>query len=123
MSKTIELNRVVCKQGAINFEREKIEDKSRRYLKDIYTTCIDAPCRWVFLIFAMHYFISWFLFGGIWFMQALGHGDIEYYNKLRHADKPIESFTSKSSFTPCAREIYGFMSAYLFSIETQQSIG
>jgi hypothetical protein len=62
------------------------------------------------------------LFGGIWFFQALAHGDIEYYNKMRHSDKPVE-FTTQSSFTPCAREIYGFMSAYLFSIELQQSIG
>lgn len=122
MSKNGRINRVVCKQGAVNLNQENIHDKTKRYLKDIFTTYIDVPWRWTFLIFASHYFISWLLFGGIWFMQALAHGDIDYYNKLKHSDKPIE-FRSKNSFTPCAREIYGFTSAYLFSIELQQSIG
>ena len=108
------INRVVCKQGAINVTRENISDKSLRYLRDIFTTYIDVPWRWVFVIFAGHYVVSWFLFGSMWFIQAVVHGDIDYYSSAK---------SSQHSFKPCAREIYSFASAYLFSIETQQSIG
>lgn len=111
------INRVVCKQGAINVTRENISDKSLRYLRDIFTTYIDVPWRWVFLIFAGHYVVSWCLFGSMWFIQAVVHGDIDYYARLNNAEN------SESSFKPCAREIYSFASAYLLSIETQQSIG
>lgn len=114
------MSRVVCKQGAVNVTRENISDKSLRYLRDIFTTCIDVPWRWVFVIFAGHYVVSWFIFGSMWFVQAVAHGDIDYYARLNDAEIPQHS---ESSFTPCAREIYSFASAYLLSIETQQSIG
>lgn len=58
----------------------------------------------------------------MWYLQAVLHGDIDWYARMRES-RDEEQFKENNPFTPCVREIYGFLSAFLFSIETQHTIG
>ena len=102
--------------------KENIGHKSRRYFKDIFTTCIDAKWRWTLTIFISNFLGLWTLFACCWFSMAYARGDIEYYVKwLEAIDKT--AFEMEFPRTPCVRHLYSFSSAFLFSIETQHTIG
>jgi hypothetical protein len=54
--------------------------------------------------------------------MAFARGDIDYYDKWLDAiDK--NAFEMEFPRTPCVRHLYSFTSAFLFSIETQHTIG
>lgn len=114
--------RLIFKHGEVNMVKENIGHKSRRYFKDIFTTCIDAKWRWTLTIFTCNFLGLWTLFACCWFAMAYARGDIEYYVKwLEAIDKT--AFEMEFPRTPCVRHLYSFSSAFLFSIETQHTIG
>uniref|UniRef100_A0A8C7EKD4 ATP-sensitive inward rectifier potassium channel 12 n=1 Tax=Neovison vison TaxID=452646 RepID=A0A8C7EKD4_NEOVI len=78
-------NRFVKKNGQCNIEFANMDEKSQRYLADMFTTCVDIRWHYMLLIFSL---------------PAEGRGR-----------------------TPCVMQVHGFMAAFLFSIETQTTIG
>uniref|UniRef100_A0A672FQG2 Potassium inwardly rectifying channel subfamily J member 4 n=1 Tax=Salarias fasciatus TaxID=181472 RepID=A0A672FQG2_SALFA len=103
-------SRFVKKNGQCNVVFNNMEDKPRRYLADIFTTCVDIRWRYLLLIFTTTFLLSWLLFGLIFWGVALAHGDFD----LREG---------KDEWRPCILHIQGFIGAFLFSIETQTTIG
>ena len=57
------------------------------------------------------YPFSWLLFAGVWYLTFSLHGDFDPANM------------ANESFVPCADNIKGFTSCFLFSVETQHTIG
>nr|XP_055241889.1 ATP-sensitive inward rectifier potassium channel 12 isoform X1 [Gorilla gorilla gorilla] len=102
-------NRFVKKNGQCNIEFANMDEKSQRYLADMFTTCVDIRWRYMLLIFSLAFLASWLLFGVIFWVIAVAHGDLE----------PAEG----RGRTPCVMQVHGFMAAFLFSIETQTTIG
>ncbi|XP_031773234.1 uncharacterized protein LOC100871940 isoform X2 [Apis florea] len=105
--------RVVFKHGDCNVVQGNVAKRRRRYLQDIFTTLVDAQWRWTLLVFSMNFLLSWLGFALIWWLIAYSHGDLDPEN---HAN-------SNSTFVPCIENIRGFTSSFLFSIETQHTIG
>ncbi|XP_062820345.1 ATP-sensitive inward rectifier potassium channel 12 [Anolis carolinensis] len=103
-------NRFVKKNGQCNVEFTNMDDKPQRYIADMFTTCVDIRWRYMLLLFSLAFLVSWLLFGLVFWLIALVHGDIE---------KP----TKDETFTPCLLQVNGFVAAFLFSIETQTTIG
>lgn len=101
--------RVVFKNGDCNVVQQNVAKRKRRYLADIFTTLIDIQWRWNLLVFSMGFILSWMCFAIIWWLICFTHGDLE------HADDP--------TWKPCVSKIHSFTSAFLFSIETQHTIG
>ena len=101
-------NRIVAKNGTLNTINEY---HSAKFWKDIFITLIDVNWGWIFLLFASAFFSSWLFFAVIWYATFWQHGDFEPENR---ADK---------NFTPCASQIIDFTSCFLFSLETQHTIG
>ncbi|XP_078680645.1 G protein-activated inward rectifier potassium channel 3-like isoform X1 [Branchiostoma floridae x Branchiostoma belcheri] len=99
--------RFVEKNGYCNVSHGNIREPTR-YLVDIFTTVIDLKWRYNLFIFSSVFITSWLCFGFIWWVICFAHGDFE----------PREE-----GFTPCVNEVYGFTSAFLFSVETQTTIG
>uniref|UniRef100_A0A672F4W5 ATP-sensitive inward rectifier potassium channel 14 n=1 Tax=Salarias fasciatus TaxID=181472 RepID=A0A672F4W5_SALFA len=99
-------SRFVKKNGQCNVVFNNMEDKPRRYLADIFTTCVDIRWRYLLLIFTTTFLLSWLLFGLIFWGVALAHGDFDLHE-----------------WRPCILHIQGFIGAFLFSIETQTTIG
>ncbi|MEE6481935.1 hypothetical protein FKM82_013074 [Ascaphus truei] len=100
--------RYVEKEGKCNVHHGNVRE-TYRYLTDIFTTLVDLKWRFNLLVFTMVYTITWIFFGFIWWLIAYIRGDLEH----------IED----STWTPCVDKLNGFVSAFLFSIETETTIG
>ncbi|KAM0730653.1 ATP-sensitive inward rectifier potassium channel 12 [Formica fusca] len=103
--------RVVFKHGDCNVVQGNVAKRRRRYLQDIFTTLVDAQWRWTLLVFSMNFLLSWLGFALIWWLIAYGHGDLDFNNYNNH------------TFIPCVADIRSFTSCFLFSVETQHTIG
>lgn len=81
------------------------------YLSDIFTSFVDLQYRWFLFIF------MWFLFAGLYFLNASLHGEL---GQERHFGTPENLLVDQK---PCYVGVDGFISALLFSVETQRTIG
>ncbi|XP_043915598.1 G protein-activated inward rectifier potassium channel 3 isoform X2 [Protopterus annectens] len=100
--------RYVEKDGHCNVQHGNMQE-TYRYLMDIFTTLVDLKWRYSLLVFIMAYAVTWLFFGVIWWFIAYCRGDLEH----------LEDQT----WTPCVNNLNGFVSAFLFSIETETTIG
>uniref|UniRef100_A0A1B0AA46 Uncharacterized protein n=1 Tax=Glossina pallidipes TaxID=7398 RepID=A0A1B0AA46_GLOPL len=96
-----------------------IELALKRFLVDIFTTLVDAQWRWTLLVFALSFLISWAFFGFIWWTIAYAHGDLEWIYMRDYQPELIQNQTHRM----CVTEVRSFTSAFLYSIETQHTIG
>ncbi|KAI4456366.1 inward rectifier potassium channel [Holotrichia oblita] len=103
--------RVVFKHGDCNVVQGNVAKRRRKYLQDIFTTLVDAQWRWTLLVFAMNFLLSWLSFAIIWWLISYTHGDLDLENM------------HNETWTPCVSNIKGFTSCFLFSVETQHTIG
>ncbi|XP_057666450.1 G protein-activated inward rectifier potassium channel 3-like isoform X2 [Diorhabda carinulata] len=107
--------RAVFKNGDCNILQSRISKRRLRYLQDIFTTLVDSQWRWTLTIFAIGFIGSWLIFALIWWLIVFTHGDLE--------DEHLPTRQAESNWSPCVLNIYGFTSCFLFSIETQHTIG
>ncbi|XP_056608489.1 ATP-sensitive inward rectifier potassium channel 12 [Triplophysa dalaica] len=101
--------RFVNKTGQCNISFVHMDEQSQRYLADLFTTFVDSRWRWMFLLFSLAFILSWLAFGFAFWVIALVHGDL---------DRP-----AGEDFTPCVMQVNSFAAAFLFSVETQTTIG
>uniref|UniRef100_A0A3Q4HPV8 ATP-sensitive inward rectifier potassium channel 14 n=1 Tax=Neolamprologus brichardi TaxID=32507 RepID=A0A3Q4HPV8_NEOBR len=111
------------KNGQCNVVFNNMEDKPRRYLADIFTTCVDIRWRYLLLIFTTTFLLSWLLFGLIFWGVAYAHGDFDIRIPNKDGDTRSSAEEGKTEWRPCILHIQGFIGAFLFSIETQTTIG
>lgn len=116
-------SRFVKKSGQCNVVFHNMEDKPRRYLADIFTTCVDIRWRYLLLVFTTTFLLSWLLFGVIFWGVALIHGDFSLRIPTKEGDPRNNVGGEKDEWRPCILHIQGFIGAFLFSIETQTTIG
>ncbi|XP_005989880.1 ATP-sensitive inward rectifier potassium channel 1 [Latimeria chalumnae] len=103
--------RLVSKDGRCNIEFGNVEEQSRiAFLLDIWTTILDLKWRYKMTVFISVFLGSWFLFGVLWYAVAYLHKD-------------LPAFKLPLNHTPCVENINGLASAFLFSLETQVTIG
>lgn len=76
------------------------------YLMDIFTTLVEIRWRVTLLGFSLSYILSWLFFGLCYWLIAKVHGDID-----------------DVSNSPCVENVRGFTGAFMFSMETQATIG
>ncbi|KAK4874589.1 hypothetical protein RN001_013949 [Aquatica leii] len=107
--------RAVFKNGDCNILHSRIAKHRIKFLQDIFTTLVDTQWRWTLIIFALSFFLSWLGFAVIWWLISLTHGDLE--------PEHLPKFQDDAGWTPCVSQIDSFTSCFLFSIETQHTIG
>ncbi|OCT60380.1 inward rectifier potassium channel 2 [Xenopus laevis] len=100
-------SRFVKKDGHCNVQFINVSEKGQRYLSDIFTTCVDIRWRWMLVIFCLAFILSWLFFGCVFWLIALLHEDLG----------------APESHKPCVTQVSSFTAAFLFSIETQTTIG
>merc|ERR1719341_1904401 len=108
-------SRIVSKKGNVNIGKTKLSKRRRRFLSDFFNTMLDIQWRYVHLLFFVAFLGSWFLFALLWWLIIYYHGDFEE-DHLPHNQ-------GESGWTPCVWEIRNFASVFLFSVETQHTIG
>ncbi|XP_076327085.1 G protein-activated inward rectifier potassium channel 3-like [Tachypleus tridentatus] len=101
--------RLILKNGTVNSSVQHIAKRSQRYLQDIFITLVDIQWRWNLLVFAMGFILTWLGFGVVWWLINYAHGDFEHIGE--------------DGWEPCVHNIKSFTSAFLFSLETQHTIG
>lgn len=89
--------------------------QSSYYVLDIFTALVQMKWYWTLLIFGITLLLSWLIFAVLWWLVSYTHGDFE--------PEHLPPFQKQSNFTPCLHEIYNFMSCFMFSIETQHTVG
>jgi len=105
--------RFVTKKGQCNV-RQDIKDKLR-YFADLFTTIVDLKWSYHVIIFVATYTITWLAFGFLWWIIAFFRGDL---------NKPISEHEDENGTdTVCVYGVNSFPSAFLYSIETQVTIG
>nr|XP_046187936.1 ATP-sensitive inward rectifier potassium channel 12-like [Oncorhynchus gorbuscha] len=115
-------SRFVKKNGQCNVVFHNMEDKTKHYLADIFTTCVDIRWRYMLLLFTSTFLLSWFLFGVVFWGVALAHGDFDLRPGL--GEGPLAGLEGGGvEWKPCILHVQGFVGAFLFSIETQTTIG
>ncbi|KAL6476315.1 hypothetical protein MHYP_G00148140 [Metynnis hypsauchen] len=98
-------SRFVNKNGHCNVQFINMSEKGQRYLADIFTTCVDIRWRWMLVIFCLSFLLSWLLFGFVFWLVALSYGDLDNEEQI------------------CVSNVDSFTAAFLFSVETQTTIG
>ncbi|XP_024220073.1 ATP-sensitive inward rectifier potassium channel 12 isoform X1 [Halyomorpha halys] len=81
------------------------------YLKDPFTYLVEIRWRNLILLYITSFVGSWFVFGIFWWIIAYAHGDL--------AVSPY----AKTEIEPCITMMPDFISAFLFSLETQYTTG
>ncbi|XP_069808754.1 inward rectifier potassium channel 16 [Dendropsophus ebraccatus] len=99
-------HRFMQKDGSCNVYFRSILKEWESYVVDIFTTLVDIKWRHMLIIFSLSYVLSWLLFGFIFWIIAFQHGDL-----------------SNMDITPCIDNVRTFAGAFLFSLETQTTIG
>ncbi|XP_030648900.1 ATP-sensitive inward rectifier potassium channel 1b [Chanos chanos] len=103
--------RLVTKDGHCNIEFGNIDySRNFAFLRDFWNTFIEVRWRFVIFFFAAAFLGSWFFFGLLWYSIARGNGDLESQN-------------STSDHIKCIDNINGLTTAFLYSLETQTTIG
>ena len=109
------LQRLVNKKGNVQIARHKVANRKQRYLTDIYSSMLDAKWRYVILVFNASFFFSWFAFAIVWWLILYIRDD------FLHEHLPDEQETNE--WQPCVLGMYDFASCFLFSVETQHTVG
>lgn len=124
--------RFVGKDGRCNVTFVNMNDKPRRYLTDLFTTCVDIRWRWMLLIFTLSFLLSWLFFAAAFWLIAALHGDLNLTQSPSMTPSSSTASSSPSYFhpealveptEPCFLQVNSFLAAFLFSLETQTSIG
>ena len=101
--------RIVSKDGHNNVRIDNVEGMVKLYLHDIWTTVVDMKWRYKLTLFASTFVMTWFFFGVIFYFISMGNGDFEEVLPSNH--------------TPCVENAKTLTGAFLFSLESQTTIG
>ncbi|KAK7088174.1 ATP-sensitive inward rectifier potassium channel 11-like [Littorina saxatilis] len=97
------------KEGNSNVSYRGIERKPLKYLKDMYTTLVDMQWRWVMLVLFGAIFMCYLVFAVLYWLVCYMSGQFSHLNE--------------PGFKPCIENLDTFSEAFLFSMETQSTIG
>ncbi|XP_061562245.1 inward rectifier potassium channel 16-like isoform X1 [Phycodurus eques] len=98
--------RYVRKEGSCDVVFRHLPEEWLFFVTDIFTTLVEIRWRAMLLIFALSYILSWLFFGILFWVIALAHGDVQDHKTA-----------------PCVYKVRSFTAAFLFSLETQTTIG
>lgn len=69
--------RVLSKDGRSNVLIEHVSGRGALYLRDLWTTFLDMQWRYKFFLFSATFAGTWFVFGVLWYLVAMVHGDLQ----------------------------------------------
>lgn len=98
--------RYMQKDGRFPVVFQKAPGHWGSYVMDIFTTLVEVRWRVMILFFSLSYVLSWLFFGLVYWLIAYINGDI-----------------GGEDGRLCVANVRGFTGAFLFSVETQATIG
>ena len=108
--------RIVSKKGVVHIGKSHMGKRQQtKYLTDFFNTMLDIKWRYVLLLFCMSFFLSWLAFAIVWYIILFYRGDF--------MEEHLPDKQSENNWMPCVYAMFNFASCFLFSIETQHTIG
>ncbi|KAF7206088.1 ATP-sensitive inward rectifier potassium channel 15 [Nothobranchius furzeri] len=101
--------RIVTKDGHNNVQIDNVEGMVKLYLHDLWTTVVDMKWRYKLTLFASTFVMTWFIFGVLFYLIGMENGDYKVGVNSTH--------------TPCVMNVETLTGAFLFSLESQTTIG
>lgn len=98
--------RLISKSGKANLTRTKLTNSWFRYTKDFSNTLVASRWRWTIICLTSSFLLSWLIFASLYMLVANSNGQLDINNEL-----------------PCFNGIDTFYGYFLFSLETQATIG
>lgn len=95
----VEEQRFVTKRGFLHIHYLNVPGLNQKVLKDLFHTIMDAKWRYFALLFTLSFLVSWVIFAAIWYIIVVA--------RTKNCIDNVDSFTA----------------AFLFSVETQVTIG
>ncbi|TSR87286.1 ATP-sensitive inward rectifier potassium channel 1 [Bagarius yarrelli] len=103
--------RLVTKDGHCNIEYGNVMHSNFfAYVLDLWTTFVEIRWRFILVLFVASFTFSWFMFGLLWYWIARNNGDLAWQHP-------------EDNHKVCVRNLYGLTTAFLFSMETQTTLG
>ncbi|KAL4660645.1 ATP-sensitive inward rectifier potassium channel 1-like [Arapaima gigas] len=103
--------RLVKKDGHCNIEYGNFGyHRQFLFLADFWTTVVETRWRYVMFHYIVSFTGSWFIFGLLWYWIGKSNGDLLEQNPSQN-------------HTPCVINVFGLTTAFLYSLETQTTIG
>lgn len=99
----------MSKDGHNNVRIDNVEGMVKLYLHDLWTTVVDMKWRYKLTLFASTFVMTWFIFGVIFYVIGMGNGDMDVGLSSNH--------------TLCVVNVQTLTGAFLFSLESQTTIG
>lgn len=96
--------RLVHQTGECNIQYVNVDKRGARFLLDIFTTLVALPWRYNIFVYLVSFLLTWILFALVWWAIHRVYGVDE--NDI-----------------PCVQGVHSFTTAFLYSIETQHTIG
>lgn len=97
-------SRLVNKNGKLHLRASNIPQKKERFLADFFTSFIDAKWGWVVGLYSVGFLFSWSFFGTVYYLI--------FWLRRRFDEGTL-----------CVEKVYSWTSAFLFSVESQTTIG
>ena len=112
--------RFVNKNGKINVDYSSI-GRLKNMHSNMILFIMQADWSLVLAFVLFGFLISWFIFALLYFLISIEHGDFG----LTEDDEDLFDNVTNISFEreTCVKDVHNFLSALLFSIETQHTIG
>ncbi|KAG6442557.1 hypothetical protein O3G_MSEX002424 [Manduca sexta] len=104
--------RIVTKNGEFNIYNPMHSRKG--FFSSWFMTMVEARWRWTLLHFFMAFTSDWLFFGFIYWIIALAHGDL--------SEDHLPPNQNATNWVPCVKNIYGFTSTFLFSVEVHTTV-
>ncbi|XP_056644753.1 G protein-activated inward rectifier potassium channel 3-like [Diorhabda sublineata] len=107
--------RAILKDGKCNIIQPKFRWRYLHYVRDIFTGLVDAEWKWMVQVMIIGFTASWLTFALLWWLIAFVHKDLH--------DDHLPAKQAENGWTPCVLNIHGFHSCFLYSLETQSTMG
>nr|CAB3258029.1 ATP-sensitive inward rectifier potassium channel 1-like [Phallusia mammillata] len=114
--------RLIDTDGSSNIQIKDVNgkiDMYSRYFNDIFTTFLDSSWSWILFITLVVYLGHWIIFGALYWIFAIANND---YAKM-YGSEAINASANATTGDPCVYQVYDFVSAFLFSMESETTIG
>uniref|UniRef100_A0A671R7W6 Potassium channel inwardly rectifying transmembrane domain-containing protein n=1 Tax=Sinocyclocheilus anshuiensis TaxID=1608454 RepID=A0A671R7W6_9TELE len=94
--------RYISKDGKCRVDLAHMAERER-FLADIFTSFVDLQYRWFLFVFMMCYAVTWFIFAGLYSLNAFLRGDLEVPGDADVCYTNIDGFVSFKTNTICYR--------------------
>ena len=111
------MRRLVLKSGDCNVTPRNITMRHRKYIFDLFTTLVDMRWRWHLVAFVAVFIVTWSAFAGLWLAISIGR------TTTSDAGEGTGNESSPLHTVSCVDNVNDFLTALMFSIETQATIG